>query len=431
FGAGIVLLIYSLMRILDFNNRISLAAALFLCIIPEFAFWSIGGLETTMYIFWLLAGIYSYIYERKYNRYHVLSVIFLFLLSITRPEGLYIAGAVILYHLVHAFRIKKHDVVTAKNAFHKILPGIIIFTVLYGTYFTWRYTTYGYFFPNTYYAKKVATVRQLFIRTQQIGVFIGPLLPFFAIAVFGFFQFNKKMTYEKKLLGILLLMLLAFCWLARFEWMPGHRYELPFTPLLMIFFAAGLPKILFNDLNKWKVRMSTRFVPLIVLVFFGVFMLSRFNDLRKKGNDFAGQLNRAHVQLGKWFKANVPASSSYASWDMGAVPYFSGMNTIIDINLEGLLNPYTAHHGYDIDRLLALQPDFLVLPPNTSYVKPRDILDFYTNPRLKENYDYLFPVYFDRDYILHVYKHKNVNLTNAAMQNANNITASSHREVSY
>jgi hypothetical protein len=213
--------------------------------------------------------------------------------------------------------------------------------------------------------------------------------------------------------------------------MPGHRYELPFVPLLMIFFAAGFGKVLFSDLKLWNARINTRVVPIAVLFFFGGLMIARFNDLRKTGNEFGKKLNRAHVPFGKWLKLHAPENASYASWDMGAVPYFSGLNSIIDINMEGLLNPYTVHKGYDIDRLLSLNASFLVLPPNTAYVKPRDILDFYTNPRLQKNYDFLFSIAFDRDYVLHVYKHKNVILTDVAVREAKDIATQSMREVLY
>ncbi len=429
FGAGVLLITYALMRILSFNKRISLIAVLFLAIIPEFSFWAVGGLETPMYMFWLLLGIYRYIYERKTGKSHIWSIVVFFLLALTRPEGLFITGAIICYHLLQIMFNRKKDPADARGSFMKILPGIVIFVVLYGGYFLWRFNTYGYLFPNTYYAKRIAYAGQYFHRVKEMSAFVGPMFPFIAVACIGFFQFNKKFLHEKLLLSLMFLVLMGFCFLARVEWMPGHRYELPFVPLIMIFFAAGLGKVLFSEIRKWDVPNYTRVIPFAVLFFFGAFMMSRFNDLRKTGNDFGKQLNRAHVPLGKWLKTHAPANASYASWDMGAVPFYSGLHSIIDINMEGLLNPYTTHNGYNIDRLLSLNPSFLVLPPNTSYVSPRDILDFYTNPKLHQNYDFLFTVAFDRDYILHVYKNKNVILTDVAVQEANNIADRSRQDL--
>lgn len=59
-------------------------------------------------------------------------------------------------------------------------------------------------------------------------------------------------------------------------------------------------------------------------------------------------------------------------------PDYSEFSKIIDINWEGLLNIYTPCNWYDVDYLMSMNPSFLILPPNTSYVQPPDILDFYS-----------------------------------------------------
>lgn len=423
FGAGVVLVIYNLMRILKFTERTSLTAILFLCVFPEFSFWAVGGLETALYMLLLLLAIYRYIYERKTSQYHVWSIFFLLLLALTRPEGLFIAAVLIGCHFLQAIFLK--DKLATKQSLIRILPGIILFVVLYGAYFFWRFNMYGYVFPNTFYAKKMTNFEQLINRSKEVSQFFGPLLPFFAVACIGYFQLQKKIAYEKLLLLAILVTLILFCYLARCEWMPGHRYELPIVPVLMIFFAAGIDDISYSAIRRFNTNRYKKIIPFCFILFFGGFLMSRFNDLRKTGNEFAKQLNRAHVPFGKWLRLHAPANASYASWDMGAVPYFSGLHTIIDINSEGLLNPQTTHKGYNIDGLLSLKPSFLVLPPNTSYVRPKDILSFYSNPKLQQNYEYLFAVAFNRDYILHVYKHKDVMLTELAVEQAHNIAKES------
>ena len=423
-GIGAVIVTYKLMRILDFDHHTSLIAILLLCVFPEFSFWSVGGLETTLYIFLLMLALYVYISERKSGKAHVWSMVLLFLLSLSRPEGFFIAGVIILYHLLQGMLTK-----SIKQSFLSILPGLILFIIFFGAYFIWRYNMYGYLFPNTFYAKKIAYLDQIFYRSQQIAKFVGPLFPFFAIASIGYFQFHKKFAYEKLLLFTLLLTLIAFCYLARSEWMPGHRYELPFVPLLLIFFSAGLTKISYDEGKSFGSSQRKLIIPLCLLLFFGGFLISRFNALPIKGNEFGKQLNRAHVPLGKWLKRHAPANASYASWDMGAVPYFSGLHTIVDINREGLLNTHTTHNGYNIDRLISLNPSFLVLPPNTTYVRPKDILEFYAHPKLQQNYEFLFEIAFTRDYILHVYKHKNVMLTDLAVKEAKDMAKESKQDL--
>ncbi len=172
--------------------------------------------------------------------------------------------------------------------------------------------------------------------------------------------------------------------------MPGFRYELPFVPLLMVFFAAGILQILSNipqtQKDKWKYAIAG----FGTLFFLGAFLLYHFNGLRKEGTKLGEQLEWAHVPLGKWLKKHAPPNSSYASWDMGAVPYYSELPYIIDINSEGLLNTHTTMKGYDIDQMLSLNSSFIVLPPNTSYVQPREILDFYSREKFVQDYEFLF-----------------------------------------
>lgn len=415
FGVGILIVTFFLIRMITLDNRIGLTGVLFLAAVPELAFWAVGGLETTMYIFWLLIGIYRYILEKRKGKAYTWSMVFLALMALTRPEGLFFWIAIILWDVINTILARKENQASTTNNFRQIFPGVMIFIVLFGGYFLWRYNFYGYLLPNTFYAKKITYFDQMIHRIKQVSGFVVHLFPFFSIASLGYFYFHKKMKWEKLTLSIMMITLIAFCFAARNEWMPGFRYELPFVPLLMLFFAAGINKIVYVDLKElsppWKIRI-TRFG---CMLFLGLFMIYPFNDLRKTGNRFSEQLHRAHIPLGKWLKHHAPKDASYASWDMGAVPYYSQLPHIIDINSEGLLNLHTTFHGYDVDNFLSQNPSFLILPPNTSYIRPKEILDFYSNKKFDTDYEFLFSFAFTKDYLLNVYKNRKVVLSDAAL----------------
>jgi hypothetical protein len=245
--------------------------------------------------------------------------------------------------------------------------------------------------------------------------FIVPLFPFLAIACLGFF-YLRNVPRERLLVAVAMLLLFAFSFVARNEWMPGYRYALPFVPLMIVFFSCGLTSIMNNTQKEWGWKWQTRLACFAIPFLLGVFLLYEVHDLRKTGNNFATNLNRAHVPLGKWLKKYAPANASYASWDMGAVPFYSNIPHIIDINSEGLLNTYTTFHGYNIDRFLSTNPSFLVLPPDADYVHPAEIRDFYSHRKVKDEYEFLFSIAFRRDYLLNVYKHKNVVLPAKALE---------------
>ena len=416
FGAACIVLIYKLTLLLTDNKRTAIIAALFLSAVPEFAFWAIGGLETSMYIFWLLAGIYRYIIEKRNSRLHIGSMICLVMASLSRPEGLFFAVALILWEVINGLVFNRSAESSKRLRIRQTLSAVTTFCLLYAVYFLWRYNYYGHFFPNTFYAKKISNIEEILHRIRQSSVFFVRMFPFFALACIGYAQIRNTAAREKIMLMLLMFVLMGFSFAARNEWMPGHRYELPFVPLLIIFFAAGINHILSFGLTTRDAAISKPLLRFSVLFFLILFQAHPYIELGKKGNKLSRQLNRAHVPFGKWLKEHANHDASYASWDMGAIPFYSELPHIIDINSEGLLNVQTTQGGYDVGKLLSSNPSFLVLPPNTSYTRPREILDFYTHPKLLSDYEFLFSISFIEEYVLNVYIHKDVRLHDLALK---------------
>jgi len=106
-----------------------------------------GGLETTFFGFLLLAGsVFILLSDRGL---HVLIGLFLLVLSImTRPDGALFYIFATLYVLLFKYRNLEYRTYFI-NQFVLQLPFLFIFL----PYWFWRYTYYGWFFPNTFYAK--------------------------------------------------------------------------------------------------------------------------------------------------------------------------------------------------------------------------------------------------------------------------------------
>lgn len=428
FGAGVIYYTYQLARLLTNDSRTAILATLFLAAVPEFSFWSVGGLETSMYMFWMMLGLYRFVIEWRRNIPHTWSFVVFFLMALSRPEGLFFAGGVLLLSTLLCIKQWSSDNAAAKKLLINIAFGAAVFGVLYSLYFLWRYNYYGLPFPNTFYAKKIRSAGYFIHRVRQVSDFFVPLFPFFAFATLGYLHLSKQKVKERLLLAGLLLLLIAFCFAARNEWMPGFRYEVPFIPLLMIFFAAGINGAFTYFANTYGAVWKTRLSIFSVLSLLGLFLLYGSRELQKTGNHFTSRLERAHVPLGKWLKKYAPENSSYASWDMGAVPYYSELPHVVDINSEGLLNPHTTFNGYDIDRFLAGDPCFLVLPPDTDYVRPAEIRNFYSHEKVKSEYEFLFSLSFDRNYLLNVYKNKKVALSDSAIVEGRHLSLRSKLE---
>ncbi len=68
FGVGVVVLTYSLIAIVTNDRHAASLGAVFASAFPNFAFWAVGGLETTMYLFWMLAALCIYTLEDRNGR---------------------------------------------------------------------------------------------------------------------------------------------------------------------------------------------------------------------------------------------------------------------------------------------------------------------------------------------------------------------------
>ncbi len=106
-----------------------------------------GGLETSLFTFLILTGnVFLLLSDRGL---HLLTGFFLLVLSImTRPDGALFYSFAVLY--VALFKYRHTDYKTYfTNQIALQLPFLFIFL----PYWFWRYSYYGWFFPNTFYAK--------------------------------------------------------------------------------------------------------------------------------------------------------------------------------------------------------------------------------------------------------------------------------------
>lgn len=356
FGVGIVVVTYMLTRRVTSDRRAAALAALFVSAIPNMAFWSVGGLETPMYIFWLVAGLYLHLIEDRHGRTHILSLLLFMLAALARPEGLFFLAVVACWDWLIAFRCSNEK----RRLALRLCCEQALVLLLYGTYFICRYRYYGYLLPNTFYARSGQVgIGQILFRLGEMQAFLAYLLPLLAVALVGWFLHAGAVAREKAFLAVALFALFAFSFASKREWMPGFRYELPMIPILAVFTAAGM-SFLFE-----KTGAGTRmeWLRVGVLLCAAGFIISPVIPLRKAAKDNAEILSGVHIPTGEWLKRYAPPGSSYAGFDMGAIPYYSEIPRIIEIAPEGILSIETTHLGYDPRRILALKPTFITMPP--------------------------------------------------------------------
>ena len=411
FGVGVVILTYCLTHLITNDQRAASISAIFTSAIPNLAFWAVGGLETTMYIFWLLAGLCVRIQEDRRGLRHPGSMVLFTLLALTRPEGLFFALAILCWDCAAAV----YTGGGGKSVVKYVLPDAAILVLLYGSYFCWRYQYYGFLLPNTFYARSGGVnLGQVVRRLFEMEPFVTYLLPFLAVACVGWCLHAGVTTHRKVFLTMTFVVLFAFSFASKREWMPGFRYELPMVPILLVFFSAGMSHLL-NGVKLGQMRGLG--LELGVLLCAGLFTLSPAIALRNAGTNNERLLASVQIRLGQWLKLYARWDASFAGWDLGAVPYYSEIPNIIEIHPEGILSTHTTHIGYDPRYVLSLHPSFLVLPPEKlTRDSQNSMQEFYTLPELRREYRLLATLEDPGTaYVYRVYCHESVTIPQRAV----------------
>ncbi len=141
FGIGSIVVTRRLACQVGLSETAGLIAMLFVSSVPFLAFWSIGGLETSMYIFFALAAVSALLGEHESAKRHVLSYLLLTCMALTRPEGLFFSLVITPIVLVVLLPASRENA-SWHIRLRALVPGVVLFLVLYGTYFFWRWNYY-------------------------------------------------------------------------------------------------------------------------------------------------------------------------------------------------------------------------------------------------------------------------------------------------
>ena len=147
FGLGTLLVCAQFLRSDEGFGKKSLTVSLLLILSPAFACWSTGGLETMMFTFFLTLGWLALLRDGRLDR-RPRSPLFFAISALVRPEGILAFG---LSMLLLGGRWLAVD--RTRRTFQALCLGALSFALLYGPYFAWRISYYGWLFPNTYYVK--------------------------------------------------------------------------------------------------------------------------------------------------------------------------------------------------------------------------------------------------------------------------------------
>lgn len=329
-----------------------------------FTSWSMSGMETTSWTFFLLSSVVSLtslINEKndRHLRTVVISSILLVSTVLSRPEGIYIAAILLS---VCMFISRK----TSRNKY--VLMVSIPVVLVYAGFLLWRWNTYHDIFPNTYYAKTGGGLRSYFFGIKYavagFGSISALILVFAPLALFIYKSYKDVVT----LIFSVVLALTFFMIYSSGDWMPGFRFLVPIIPLLIILALIGVKGVI---VNVGRIRSyKTAFAVVIGLSAVGSIFAGRTlirAEAPNLGSAFYiadGHLLPSHKLVANWLLKHSDSTTLFACGEAGLIGYMNQKLRMIDLN--GLMDKHIAHDRkdrkpFDVEYVLDQHPKYILL----------------------------------------------------------------------
>jgi arabinofuranosyltransferase len=382
FGLGVLILLIHMVTCWRKPNFVAiLFIGLLLVTHFDFSFYAVSGLETSLFLFLFLLAIWRLAQEEKRRQFPWSSIFFAFA-SYVRPEtwGIFALSAlfVIVYHC-----IREHVIPTP------VLYWLAIYILLFAPYYYWRFSYYGYFFPNTYYAKHTGGGwHQLRLGMNYLGGYFETyglfILPLALIGNVRFLVFKPMASerfesYYSLFLTIFLMIYIVTSGGDPISAFPGYRLTLPVTLILLLWTAKGI------SLVNLYLRGHSNNTNLIFYLIAFILALGYLNQALKNFTKFQTFMSSFNETQGlksagikppretpaiRWLNDNFPPDTTMAVLAAGRLGYFTEFKIIDRL---GLLDEHIAHlpkendnpntrlvdTKFDTDYILGLEPDII------------------------------------------------------------------------
>ncbi len=351
-------------------------AAWLLAAAPCYACWSTGGLETQLFTLLMTLGWTGYLdaLHRDEPRFALCGCWFA-LAAMTRPEGMLVFGLVCVFHAIRVITLERR--ITPSGSEWKFLA---VFLLLFGPFFAWRWSYYGWPFPNTYYVKTGAVgfwapgFRYFLSWVNDHWLWVVPLA-----AVGALFKVDDSRRSAIYLSCLLIAAYSLHVIRVGGDFMGLHRFLVPLMPLVVILVALGAMQA-WDKVILWPAWRYAVLALSILTAGLGVYHVSLVDRQAMtvgsdSGVDRIGWLKQFHGQcefIGKWLAKNAPPDAVIATTAAGIIPYYSRLHTV---DVLGLNDEWVAHnvkaHGNrpghtksaPLSYILKKQVDYLVYHP--------------------------------------------------------------------
>ena len=368
-------------------------------------FWMTSGMETSFFALLALLAVYLFAREELNGRRVPFSALAFFAAAVTRPEGVMLfAGASAYLAVSRASKIRelRFGIFSKRDSI-----WAAAFCILYAAFVLWRYSFFGQWLPNSYYAK-LGGQGEFAAALSYISVFFFAHSFLFLLVPFGFFLSGGGARIAATAFSCGVTYVFGMLFMGR-DWMDRWRIWCHILPLIFAAIAVGAAGA-FNPVLQgargpvlsWLIKIA--FAAIIILGFIGQFA-PPFEEI---GEILAGRMRepkfaqegdftqKAAKEIGLLIARNAPPGALVAVNHAGAIPYYAKVDAI---DMTGLSDLHIAHmpggmHGkYDADYVLSRRPHFIVLNTHHAPLPDAIIPDHwagetavYNHPDFKANY---------------------------------------------
>jgi hypothetical protein len=301
-------------------------------------FISVSGMETTMYIFILLATAYFY-KKRKVVPF----AIFLGLILWGRPDGVAFIGAIVVDYLLARYFAKSDKNIKLFEKKELIKIGIISGAIVL-IYFGMNFMLSGSIMPNTYTAKIMSYAsksKEFFLKVEVWEYFTsgayGIIMVGFVFSILKTLYDLSKKKYNQNILYVVFIFALIFIYWYKMPY--AHRfgrYMMPIFPFFILLSGLGFRDLLKLSAGLFKSRNFVIGLYFIISAIIFIYSVKDYAEHKKEYSENCKYIGDRQVATALWIKNNTKENDVIATHDVGAIGFYCGRK-IVDV--AGLITP--------------------------------------------------------------------------------------------
>lgn len=341
------------------------------------AYWAGSGLETGLFTFLAAAGAVTYLFRPN------LSLVFVALAALTRPEGALLA-----------FLFGIAGIILKQRSWKATLTfwGILALVLLPYAAFKWFY--YGSLLPNPFHAKTGFSAEYLQSGLEYVWLFLQHYGGYGLFLILPFL-FWKRLTLFSRFCLLIFAGYTLYLGAVGGDVLKAHRF---FVPVLLFFSFPLMDFLYWLVSHRWY---TVRVFPGIVLALAGYAYLYPLSYLEREGLSQKTSLEH-WTKAGHYF-ANDKTVKTLALSAIGAISYFAGEKRVIDMlgltepaiaknteKIEGLISTWK-ERKYNAEYVLSQKPDIILFSTGFKPSAPAERALF-LYPEFRYNYrpEFLF-----------------------------------------